>query len=45
MKFEELKKVGKVESVDTSNVIVKVVKEELLNNLQVNNYFVYSSTN
>jgi len=44
MKLENLKNAGKVESVDTGNVIVKVVNEGLLNNLQVNNLVVIRST-
>jgi len=44
MELENLKKIGKVESVDTGNVIVKVEKEEYLNSLQVNNLVAVRST-
>jgi len=37
MDFAKLKLIGNVESVDTGSVIVKIEKEEFLNNLQVNN--------
>ena len=44
MKLDEQEPLGKVESVDTSNVIIKVDKEELLSNLQVNNLIAIRST-
>jgi hypothetical protein len=44
MNLENLKKIGKVESVDTGTLIIKVEKEEYLNSLQVNNLVAVRST-
>jgi DNA helicase HerA-like ATPase len=44
MNLENLKAIGKVESVDTGTLIIKVEKEEYLNSLQVNNLVAIRST-
>ena len=44
MNQSEKKPLGKVESVDTGNVVIKVVEEKMLNSIQVNNLLRIRST-
>ena len=44
MSTAEPKPLGKVESVDTGNVVIKVIEEQMLNSIQVNNLLRIRST-
>ena len=44
MSAAEPKPLGKVESVDTGNVVIKVIEEQMLNSIQVNNLLRIRST-